>query len=129
MVAKLFETHNTLRMREETLFLSIYILDKYMSVKPLRTKEIDYLLVTILFIAAKYEETTYVRLSRIIDGYSKFKMIPQTVVELEAQVLAVINFKLNIICPYDFLKRLFLIHKIEDQNISSVISSLLFVCS
>lgn len=127
MVSKLFATHNSLNMREETLFLAVYILDKYMSVKGLRTREIDLLLVTILFIAAKYEETSYVRLSRIIEGYSKFKLLPESIIELEAQVLAVLNFKLNIICPYDFLKRLFLIHKIDDKDLSSVISCFLFI--
>lgn len=127
MVSKLFATHNYLHMREETLFLAVYILDKYMSIKVLRTREIDLLLVTVLFIAAKYEETSFVRLSRIIEGYSKFKLLPESIIELEAQVLSVLNFKLNIICPYDFLKRLFLIHKIDDKDLSSLISCFLLI--
>ena len=125
MALKILQTHTSLRMREETLFLATYIMDKYMSIKPVRTKDLDLFLVAVIFIAAKYEETTYVRLYRIIAGYSNYRFEPTQVIHMEAEILGVLDFKLNIICPYDFLKRLFLIHKIDDKNLSELTSCLL----
>lgn len=127
MVSKLVSTHSSLRMREETLFLAVYLMDKYVSLRGVKVKDIDLLLVTILFIAAKYEETIYVKLFRIMHAYSNYKFDPAQVIALEAKVLGDINFKLNIVCPYDFLKRLFLIHKIDDQNLSELTSRRLLV--
>jgi len=125
MALRIFQTHTTLRMREETLFLAMYIMDKYLSLRAVRLKDLDLFLVAVIFIAAKYEETTYVRLYRIIAGYSNYRFEPAQVIQMEAEVLAVLDFKLNIICPYDFLKRLFLIHKVEDKNLSELTSRLL----
>lgn len=125
MVTRMLQTHTLLRMREETLFLAIYVMDKYLSLKPIRSKELDLFLVAVLFMAAKYEETTYVRMFRIIGAYSGFRFEPCQVIRMEADILDTLEFKLNIICPYDFLKRLFLIHKIEDKNVSGLNSRVL----
>ena len=124
MVRKIFLIHLACRMREETLFLSVYIMDKYLSIKSLTYKEIDLFLATILFISAKYEETIYVKLSRILYEY-KSRLEPCQIIQLESEVLASIDFKLNLVCPYDFLKRIFLIHKIEDPSFSDLKS---FMC-
>ena len=126
MIRKILETHSALKMREETLFLAVYILDMYLSKKVIRNKDVDLLLVTIIFIAAKYEETIYVKLFKILNGY-KIRLEPPQVILFEAEVLAVLDFKLNIVCPYDFLKRIFLIQKIEDKNFSSIKSCVLFL--
>lgn len=126
MIRKILETHSALKMREETLFLAVYILDRYLSKKVIKNKDVDLLLVTIIFIAAKYEETIYVKLFKILNGY-KIRLEPAQVILFEADVLAVLDFKLNIICPYDFLKRIFLIQKIDDKNFSWLNSCLLLV--
>lgn len=125
MVSRLLQTHSSQRMREETLFLAIYVMDKYLSLKPIRSKDLDLFLVAVLFMAAKYEETTYVRMYRIVSAYSSYRFEPSQVIRMEAEILETLEFKLNIICPYDFLKRLFLIHKIEDKNVSWLTSRLL----
>ena len=124
MVRKIFLTHQACKMREETLFLAIYILDKYLSLRNVFFKDFDLFLVTVLFIAAKYEETIYVKLYRILQEY-KIRLEPTQVINYESEMLILLDFKLNFVCPYDFLKRIFLIHKIEDQNFSSLKSALL----
>jgi hypothetical protein len=126
IISKIIATHSALKMREETLFLAIYVLDKYLSINNVRSKDFDVFLVSVIFIAAKYEETIYVKLYKILSAY-KMRLEPCLIIKFEADILAVIDFKLNIICPYDFLKRIFLIHKIEDKNFSCLKSRLLLV--
>lgn len=127
MIKTILLTHRILRMREETLFLSVYLIDKYMSEQEIKTKDINLLVLTTLFIAAKYEETTYVKLYKIIEA-SQLRLEPACVIQFEAEMLATFDFKLNIICPYDFLKRIFLVQKVDDKNFSKIKSRLLFIC-
>ena len=128
MVSKIIETHRRMRAREETLFLAVYVMDAFLSKCTLNRHSLHQFLLSVLFIAAKYEETTYVRFSKILDAYNyQYKMDLGRVVDMEAVVLDQLNFRLNTVCPYDFLKRIFLIHKCENKDLSQLISGLQFL--
>lgn len=56
LVDWLVDIHYKFKMIEETLFLTVYILDKYLSMTFIKRDQLQLVGVTALYIAAKYEE-------------------------------------------------------------------------
>ncbi|GMH34977.1 hypothetical protein BSKO_02838 [Bryopsis sp. KO-2023] len=61
------KTHSHMRLKMETLFLSISFLDRYLAVKKIAITEFQVLAATCLFMAGKYEEMSAPRTKDIID--------------------------------------------------------------
>ena len=58
------EVHNTLSLDNDTLFLSVYLFDRYMSIQPnVNRDKFQLIAITCMFIASKYEEVVKVPIS------------------------------------------------------------------
>merc|ERR1740139_699528 len=93
------------RLRSETLFLTVNIIDRYLSVRPVMRKKLQLLGVVAMMIAAKYEEIDPPRVHEfayITDHtYSK-----KDIVNMECQVLMALEYQIAVPTPYHMLDRL-----------------------
>merc|ERR1719412_1442150 len=101
----LVEVHMKLRMRSETLFLTVNIIDRYLSVRPVLRKKLQLLGVVAMFIAAKYEEIDPPRVHEFAyltdHTYSK-----KEIVTMECNVLAALEYQIAVPTVVHFLDRL-----------------------
>jgi len=93
------------RLRPETLFLTVNIIDRYLSLRPVMRKKLQLLGVVAMFIAAKFEEIDPPKVNEfayITDHtYSK-----KEIVQMECIVLGTLNFEVAVPTPVHFLERL-----------------------
>merc|ERR550532_1669268 len=101
----LVEVHMKYHLRPETLFLTVNIIDRYLSLKPVARKKLQLLGVVAMLIAAKFEEIDPPRVhefSYITDNtYSK-----REILNMEAIVLVALEFQIAVPTPAHFLDRL-----------------------
>jgi G2/mitotic-specific cyclin-B, other len=98
----LVDVHRKFKMKTETFFVAIRLLDRYLEINQIR-KEIFQLVATAcLFIAAKYEEIYPPSLSDFAyicaDTYNKTEII-----EMESMILVDLNFNLVMTSPFVLL--------------------------
>ncbi len=109
VVDNFIKWHFVFDLRQETLFLTIYIFDKFLSAKTLNRKKLQLVCMTCLFIACKFEEVKIIRIQDFLK-YCDESVTKANVLDLENEILGTLNFKLTFISPYDFLKRIFYIN-------------------
>jgi len=101
----LVEVHMKYRLRPETLFLTVNIIDRYLSARPVMRKKLQLLGVVAMFIAAKYEEIDPPKVHEfayITDHtYSK-----KEIVAMECNVLMALDYQIAVPTPVHFLDRL-----------------------
>ncbi len=89
----LIEVHNKFGLKEETLFLTAYILDKYLSIEFIPRSRLQLLGVASLMIACKQEEILVPCVSDLVfvtdNAYTKTEVL-----EMEKQILKTLEFKL-----------------------------------
>lgn len=91
VISWLIEVHKKLKMRYETLYLTIFLMDKYCQNAHVSKKNYQLLASTCLFIAGKYEEVTTPKIHKIVslsDGLFTFK----DVLRMESLVFVEMNF-------------------------------------
>jgi cyclin A len=97
------EVHKNYRLFHETLFLSISIIDRYLSIKNINRTKLQLLGTTALFIASKYEEIVYPCLSdfsNITDSaYEK-----EEILEMEKEILLVLKYDITYPSPFRFFE-------------------------
>jgi len=101
----LVEVHMKWRLTPETLFLTVSIVDRYLSVRQITKKKLQCLGATALFIAAKYEEIRPPKLPEFVyicDGAASSKEITS----MECSVLVALDFQIAVPTPVHFLDRL-----------------------
>lgn len=105
LVDWLVAVHMKYHLRLETLFLTVNIIDRYLCVKPVARKKLQLLGVVAMLIAAKFEEIDPPRVHEfayITDNtYSK-----REIMNMEAQVLAALDFQIAVPTAAHFLDRL-----------------------
>jgi len=105
LVDWLVEVHMKYKFRPETLFLTVNIIDRYLSVRSAPRNQLQLLGVVSMLIASKYEEIDPPRVNEfahITDHtYSK-----REIINMECQVLAALEFQVTVPTPRDFLDRL-----------------------
>lgn len=104
LVDWLINVHNKLNLLPETLYITVNIIDRYLSQKQLQKEEIQLLGVSALLIATKYEEIypptvkDYIYISK--NAYSK-----QQILSMEMDILSTLEFKMCETSSYRFLER------------------------
>lgn len=94
------------KFKQETLFLAVYILDRYLSLKLLNRKALQAVCLTVLFIASKFEEVKMIQIKQFMKTLAA--PIEKTVIfEIERDILLLLDFRLTYISPFDFLKRIY----------------------
>jgi len=98
----LFEVHKKYGLRRETLFLSINIIDRYLSRRPICRDRLQLVGVAATLIAAKFEEIHPPEVSDLIYvtacTYSR-----QDILDMEMAMLGVLNFQVAVPTPAHFL--------------------------
>jgi cyclin B len=92
----LIEVHYRFKLKAETLFQTVWIIDTYLSILPIVRARLQLLGIAGLLISCKSQEIYYPQLTELIDipdgAYVKDELI-----EMESHVLKVLNF--NILSP------------------------------
>ena len=92
----LIEVHYRFRLKSETLFQTVWIIDAYLSILPIARAKLQLLGIASLLISCKSQEIYYPQLNELIDitdgAYAKDELI-----KMESHVLKVLNF--NILSP------------------------------
>jgi hypothetical protein len=91
-----------LALGRETLYLAVFLLDKYCSCQPIQASQYQLLGLTALFVAAKYEEIKTPRLKHygsIVKGTYE----PQQILEMESLILTTLSFQIRVMTSLDFL--------------------------
>ena len=92
----LIEVHYRFRLKSETLFQTVWIIDTYLSIFPIIRAKLQLLGIASLLISCKSQEIYYPQINELID-ITDGAYVKDELIEMEIQVLKVLNF--NIIAP------------------------------
>ena len=99
----LVEVHIKYNLLNETLFITINLIDKYLSKKSIHRKYLQLLGITALLIACKYEEIYPPKLRQLVymtdNAYSNYEVL-----KMENEILCLINFNVSFPTSYKFLE-------------------------
>ncbi|OJD28225.1 G2/mitotic-specific cyclin-B [Blastomyces percursus] len=115
LVDWLIEVHTRFRLLPETLFLTVNIIDRFLSAEVVALDRLQLVGVTAMFIAAKYEEVLsphVANFSHVADETFSDKEI----LDAERHVLATLNYDISYPNPMNFLRR---ISKADDYDIQT----------
>jgi G2/mitotic-specific cyclin 2 len=105
LVDWLIEVHAKFGMLPETLYLTVNIIDRFLSTKVVQLDRLQLVGVTAMFIAAKYEEvfSPHVTGFRHVsdDGFSE-----EEILSAERYILTALNYDLSYPNPMNFLRRI-----------------------
>lgn len=104
LISWLIEVHMKFRLRTETLYIAVSILDRFCEKQEVRKDDFQLIGVTALFIAAKYEE---VSLQKIMDYVNITAMAysRREILDCEYQILKHLDFEVGVPTVYRFLER------------------------
>jgi len=104
LVDWLIEVHNKFRLLPETLYLTVNIIDRFLSLRVVSLVKLQLVGITAMFIAAKYEEVVAPSIQNFIymtdNGYTD-----EEILKAERYVLQVLDFSLQYPSPMSFLRR------------------------
>lgn len=101
----LVAVHQKFRLLQETLYLTVNIIDRFLSAKPVKRHKLQLVGVTAMLVAAKYEECIEIpRASDFVfitdEAYTR-----EEILQMEALILKVIAFDVTVPSPLAFLAR------------------------
>ena len=104
LVDWLIEVHHKFHLLPETLYLTVNIIDRFLSLRVVSLVKLQLVGVAAMFIASKYEEILTPSLSNFIymadGGYTE-----EEVLKAERYILQVLDFSLQYPSPMSFLRR------------------------
>nr|AAC72972.1 cell division cycle protein Cdc13 [Pneumocystis carinii] len=104
LVDWLIEVHAKFRLLPETLFLSVNIIDRFLSLRVCSLPKLQLVGITALFIAAKYEEVMCPSIQNFMymadGGYTN-----EEILKAEQYVLQVLGYDMSYPNPINFLRR------------------------
>ena len=92
----LVEVHYRFRLKSETLYQTVWIIDAYLSLYPIIRARLQLLGIAALLISCKVQEIYYPQLNELID-ITDGAYIKEELTQMEAHILKVLNF--NIMAP------------------------------
>jgi len=104
----ILDVHFKFRLNQETLYLTVNLIDRFLSKLQCARSQLQLLGVTALMIACKYEEIFHPKTSKLLDicanVYSKDNLL-----NMEICLLNALEYQVTAATPYFFLKRYLLI--------------------
>ena len=84
--------HKILKFQENTLFLTIQIFDRYLTIQDLNTEKTELLLLASFMLASKHNEIDYVNMQETLQ-LSQNKFTKEQVIEMESDILDKLEFE------------------------------------
>ena len=104
LVDWLIEVHLKFKLGPETLYLTVNLMDRYLSVKKVSRSKLQLVGVACLFIASKYEDIYFPELRHLVyvcdRAYSGVE-----IVKMEGEILNALDYRVTIASPFPFLLR------------------------
>jgi len=114
LVDWIIEVHLRFKLKTETLFLTINIIDRYLEKTQIMRTRLQLVAVAALLIAAKYEEIYVPDMNDFVfisdNAYSR-----QDILEMERSILITLEFNVNIQSTYLFLQRFAKLAGVDDM--------------
>ncbi|KAK3027997.1 hypothetical protein RJ639_039087, partial [Escallonia herrerae] len=104
LVDWLTEVHNKFELTPETLYLTVNILDRYLSVKRVLRKELQLVGIGAMLMASKYEEIWAPEVNDFVQ-ISDNAYTHEQVLSMEKRILGALEWNLTVPTPYVFLVR------------------------
>lgn len=104
LVDWLIEVHNKFELMPETLYLTIHIVDRYLSMKPVLKRELQLVGIGAMLIASKYEEIWAPEINDFV-CISDNAYCRQQILYMEKSMLNKLEWSLTVPTPYVFLVR------------------------
>lgn len=115
LIEWVIDVHRKFRLRSETLYVTVKMIDKFLSVRPVKKDELHILGLTCLFVASKYEEIYPPDLKDFIH-VAENKFSRREVLTHELQVLAALGYGISWHSPLRFLERFYAICSLEGNK-------------
>ncbi|CAA0836797.1 Cyclin-B2-3 [Striga hermonthica] len=104
LVDWLIEVHHKFELREETLFLTINLIDRFLAKQSVVRKKLQLVGLVAMLLACKYEEVSVPVVDDLVfisdKAYSR-----QEVLEMERLMLNTLQFNMSVPTPYVFMRR------------------------
>lgn len=100
----LIEVHHKFELMPETLYLTFYIIDKYLSMEQVKRRELQLVGVSSMLIASKYEEIWAPQVEDFI-SISDRAYNQEQILHMEKTILNKLEWSLTVPTPYVFLVR------------------------
>ncbi|OMO77899.1 hypothetical protein COLO4_24970 [Corchorus olitorius] len=100
----LIEVHLKFDLMQETLYLMVTLLDRYLSEVQIKKNDLQLVGLTTLLVASKYEDYWHPRVKDLI-SISAEAYTTQQMLKMEKHVLKQLKFRLNVPTPYVFMLR------------------------
>ncbi|XP_030447165.1 G2/mitotic-specific cyclin-2 [Syzygium oleosum] len=100
----LIEVHYKFELMDETLYLTVNLIDRFLAVQPVVKKKLQLVGVTAMLLACKYEEVSVPVVEDLIlisdKAYSR-----KEVLEMERLMVNTLHFNMSVPTPYVFMRR------------------------
>ncbi|THG08186.1 hypothetical protein TEA_019012 [Camellia sinensis var. sinensis] len=100
----LIEVHYKFELMDETLYLTVNLIDRFLAVQPVVRKKLQLVGVTAMLLACKYEEVSVPVMEDLIlisdKAYSRKEML-----QMEKLMVNTLQFNLSVPTPYVFMRR------------------------
>lgn len=100
----LIEVHYKFELMDETLYLTVNLIDRFLAVQPVVKKKLQLVGVTAMLLACKYEEVSVPVVEDLIlisdRAYSR-----KEVLEMERLMVNTLHFNMSVPTPYVFMRR------------------------
>ncbi|KAG8055070.1 hypothetical protein GUJ93_ZPchr0001g32630 [Zizania palustris] len=104
LVDWIIEVHHKFELMPETLYLSMYVIDRYLSMQPVLRRELQLVGVSSMLIACKYEEIWAPEVSDFIQ-ISDSAYTREQILSMEKRILNRLQWNLTVPTPYVFVVR------------------------
>ena len=104
LVEWIIDVHRKFRLLPETLYVTVFLIDRFLSLKQIKKSQLHILGVTSLLISTKYEEIYPPELKDLL-SVSENKFTRKEVLAMERDMLSTLDFNLTTPSAYRFLER------------------------
>ena len=104
LVEWIIDVHRKFRLMPETLYVTVFLIDQFLSLQQIKKSQLHILGVTSLLIATKYEEIYPPELKDLLQ-VSENKFTRAEVLKMELDMLSVLQFQVQVPTSYRFLER------------------------
>lgn len=104
LVDWLVEVHLKFKLLPETLFLTVNLIDRYLSIENVNRQHLQLVGVTAMLIASKYEEI-YAPIVRDFVYITDNAYTKEEILSMERKMLTALDFDVQTVSPYVFIMR------------------------